>query len=120
MKRNLTRETRHDEDSLTTLHHLKEEMESKQGEILVLQNESQWSNVLKVETESKHGELLPLKDKLQGAKTVLLNFHKKIFLERVQEVIEIFGSNLIAKPLQNVFSENNFSKGNPKIFFLGG
>jgi hypothetical protein len=47
MKRNLTRETRRADDSLTTLHHLKEEMESKQGEILVIQNESQCSNALK-------------------------------------------------------------------------
>ncbi len=50
MKGNLTRETRRSDNSLTTLHHLKEEM------------------------ESKHGEILALQDKLQGAKTALLNF----------------------------------------------
>ena len=53
MKRNLTRETRHPDDSLTTLHHLKEEMESKQGEIFAIKNEIQWSNAEKEEMESK-------------------------------------------------------------------
>ena len=48
MKRNLTRETIRADDSLTVLHHLKVEMEEKQGEILDLQ------------------------DKLQGTKTTLL------------------------------------------------
>ena len=56
MERNLTRETRHADDSLTALCHLKEEMKSKhgdivalkneQGEILALKNEIQWSNTL--------------------------------------------------------------------------
>jgi hypothetical protein len=54
MKRNLTRETRHSDDSFTTLHHLKEEMESNQGKILVLQNESEWSNALEGDMESKY------------------------------------------------------------------
>jgi hypothetical protein len=85
MKRNLTRETRHSDDSFTTLHHLKEEMESNQGKILVLQNESEWSNALEGDMESKYWEILTLKDKLQGSKTTLLNFHKEKLKEQRKE-----------------------------------
>ena len=84
---------------------LKEEMKSKQGDIvavkneqgaiLALKNEIQWSNTLKdleilalkneiqrsnalkEEMESKQGEILSLKDKLQGAKTTLLDFQNR-------------------------------------------
>ena len=41
MKRNLTRKTRHLHDSLTVLHHVQEEMDSKKGEILTLQDKLQ-------------------------------------------------------------------------------
>jgi uncharacterized protein Veg len=114
MERNLTRETRRAGDSLTALCHLKEEMESKQGEIvalkieqgeflalqneiqrsnslkdleiLALKNEIQRSNALKEEMESKQGEILSLKDKLQGAKTALFNFHIEKFEEQQKEL----------------------------------
>ena len=59
------RETKRSDDSLTALHHLKEEM------------------------ESKHGEILSLKDKLQGAKTALLDFQNRSrekFEEQQQEL----------------------------------
>jgi hypothetical protein len=72
----LTRETRDTDDSLTVLHHWKEEMERKQGEILVLKNEIQWSKFLKEEMESKQGKILTMRDKIQKAKPVLLRFHK--------------------------------------------
>jgi hypothetical protein len=86
MQRNLKRETRHTDDSLTALHHLKETKERKQGEILVIQNEIQWSNVLKGEMESKYGDILASEDKLQGAKMVLLNFQKEKFEEQQKEL----------------------------------
>jgi hypothetical protein len=41
---------------------------------------------------------------------------EKKFCGRVQQVIGIFGSNLIVEPPQNVFSKNDFSQG----IFLGG
>ena len=47
MKRNLTREIRRADDSLTALQHLKTEIQKNQGEILALQNELQLSMGLK-------------------------------------------------------------------------
>jgi len=86
MKRNLSRETRRADDSLTALHHSKETMESKPGEILVKQNEIQWSTALKGEMHSRHGEMLVLQAKLQGAKTALFNFHIEKFEEQQKEL----------------------------------
>jgi hypothetical protein len=86
MQRNLSRETRRADDSLTALHHSKETMESKPGEILVKQNEIQWSTALKGEMHSRHGEMLVLQAKLQGAKTALFNFHKEKFEEQQKEL----------------------------------
>ena len=74
MKRNLTRKTRRDDDSLTTLYHVQTEMEKNQREILTIQNELQRSKSLKEEMESNQGEILDLKNKLQGTTTVLLDF----------------------------------------------
>jgi hypothetical protein len=86
MQRNLSRETRRADDSLTALHRSKETMESKPGEILVKQNEIQWSTALKGEMHSRHGEMLVLQAKLQGAKTALFNFHIEKFDEQQKEL----------------------------------
>ncbi len=83
MKRNLTRETRHSDDSFTTLPHLKEELESNQGEIVEVKNEIQRSNSVKEEMESKQGEILALKDKLQESKTIVGHYWTfKIVVEK--------------------------------------
>ena len=47
------RETKRSDDSLTVLHYLKEEMESKEGELLALNNELQGSTALKAEMDSQ-------------------------------------------------------------------
>ena len=89
MKRNLMRETKRSDDSLTVLHYLKEEMESKEGELLELKNELQGSTALKAEMDSPHGEILALQDKLQGATTALLDFQNRSrenFAEQQQEL----------------------------------
>ena len=74
MKLNLTRKTRHSDDSLTSLHHIQTEMEKSQREILTLLNEIQLSRTLEEEMDSNQGEILVIKDKLQGSKTALLDF----------------------------------------------
>ena len=43
MKKNLTRKTRHDDNSLTPLHHIQREMEKNKREIHTLANEIQRS-----------------------------------------------------------------------------
>ena len=83
------RETKRSDDSFTALHHLKEEMESKEGELLALKNEVQGSTALKAEMDSQHGEILALQDKLQGATTALLDFQNRSrenFAEQQQEL----------------------------------
>lgn len=83
------RETKRSDDSLTVLHHLKEEMESKEGELLALKNEVQGSTALKAEMDSQHGEILALQDNLQGATTALLDFRNRSrenFAEQQQEL----------------------------------
>jgi hypothetical protein len=86
VQRNLTRETRHADDSFTALYHSKETRESKPKEILVIQNEIQWSPALTGEMQSRHGEMLALQSKLQGAKTALFNFHIEKFEEQQKEL----------------------------------
>ncbi len=83
------RETKRSDDSLTVLHHLKEEMESKEGELLALKDELQGSTALKAEMDSQHGEILALQDNLQGATTALLGFQNRSrenFPEQQQEL----------------------------------
>ena len=83
------RETKRSDDSLTVLHYLKEEMESKEGELLELKNDLQGSTALKAEMDSPHGEILALQDKLQGATTALLDFQNRSrenFVEQQQEL----------------------------------
>ena len=62
LNRNLTRKTGRADDSLTALHHAQAEMEKNQREILTLQKEFQRSNALKGEMDSKQGEILALQD----------------------------------------------------------
>ena len=83
------RETKRSDDSLTPLHHLKEERESTEGELLALKNELQGSTALKAEMDSQHDEILALQDNLQGATTALLDFQNRSrekFEEQQQEL----------------------------------
>jgi hypothetical protein len=42
----------------------------------------------------------------------------KIYWEQVPKIYTKFGSILIAEPLENVFSKNNFSKNQKLVIFL--